>query len=217
MDFRHSFHFLGERLTFLSPHETAISADRIELEPADFISHLKRDPHALGAAWRALEESSHGFQLRVPSEREIIAVLHERLLGYRARITVARATTAADGPRCGIGRVTNKHAPKETVELEGINRPGSPKKIVLEKHTAEVAKYHTVAEARKWVAPPGHSAHLTGCAIDFWFGFPCGKEFNPQIKGSKAYAWMVANANTHGFNSYGREGWHWEYNVGDPY
>jgi hypothetical protein len=27
----------------------------------------------------------------------------------------------------------------------------------------------------------------------------------------------VQNANEHGFNPYGREGWHWEYNVGAPY
>ena len=71
-----------------------------------------------------------------------------------------------------------------------------------------------------WVfpgVPTGHSAHATGCAIDFWFGFPCGKEYNDRIKHSDAYKWMVANANEHGFNPYGREGWHWEYNVGAPY
>jgi len=154
-----------------------------------------------------------------------------------------------------IGRVRNKHKPKETVELEGINRSGSPKKIILEKHTAEayvalradarkvgfeaplflivsgyrtdahqaelfaaaMVTYHTFAEARKWVAPPGHSAHATGCAIDFWFGFKCGKNWNDQIKSSDAYKWMVANAKSHGFNAYEREGWHWEYNVGAPY
>ena len=165
------------------------------------------------------------------------------------------AATSADGHRCGVGRATNKHAPKETVPLQGINRPGSPKKILLEKQTAQayealvqdaredgfeaplflivsgyrddskqkalftkaLAKYHTFAEARKWVAPPGHSAHAIGCAIDFWLGFPCGKEFNDRIKSSDAYKWMVANAKKHGFNPYSREGWHWEYNVGTPY
>jgi zinc D-Ala-D-Ala carboxypeptidase len=157
-------------------------------------------------------------------------------------------------PRCGIGRVKNKHAPRRQQSSKTFH-PVGPKKIVSERITAEafgelttdarkaglqaplflivsgyrdaarqtelfakaLGKYHTFAEARKWVAPPGHSAHATGCAIDFWFGFPCGKEYNDKIKSSDAYKWMVANAKAHGFNPYGREGWHWEYNVGDPY
>jgi LAS superfamily LD-carboxypeptidase LdcB len=164
-------------------------------------------------------------------------------------------TIASVEPKCGVGRVKNLHAPKETVELEGMNQPGKPKRVLLEKRTAAayrvlvdhahrsgfaeplfaivsgyrddskqaaifdraLAKYHSVSEARKWVAPPGHSAHATGCAIDFWFGFPCGKEFNAQIKRTAAYNWMVDNAKKHGFNPYVLEGWHWEYNVGEPY
>jgi LAS superfamily LD-carboxypeptidase LdcB len=162
---------------------------------------------------------------------------------------------ASNEPRCGIGRIRIRHAPKETVELDGINRPGSPKRVFLEKHTAvaygilvadarragfaeplfaivsgyrddvkqaslfkkALAKYGSVSEARKWVAPPGHSAHATGCAVDFWLGYTCGKEFNDQIKKSAAYKWMLENAKTHGFNPYTREGWHWEYNIGEEY
>jgi hypothetical protein len=239
----------------MSRHEISASwGDWIELDSADVIAHLQRESYALGSAWSALEADG-GFQLSPPSERQIIDRLHKMLLDPGAQLIVARAATAGDGPRCGIGRVKNKHAPKETVEIDGINHPGSPKKIVLEKNTAKayrvltadareaglqaplflivsgyrddarqsdlfakaLARYHTFAEARRWVAPPGNSAHATGCAIDFWFGFPCGKEFNNRIMSSDAYKWMVVNANTHGFNSYGGEGWHWEYNVGDPY
>jgi D-alanyl-D-alanine carboxypeptidase-like protein len=255
MQLRHTFHLLGETLTFMSRHEMSTSwADWIELDSHQVLSVLTRESSVLGAAWAALE-AHHGFQLGPPSEGQIIERLYKSLLDHSAHLVVARSATAADGPRCGIGRVKNKHAPKETVEVDGINRPGSPKKIVLEKNTESayvaltaaarkaglqeplflivsgyrdtarqkelftkaLAKYHSFAEARKWVAPPGHSAHATGCAIDFWFGFPCGKEFNDRIKSSDAYKWMVANANTHGFNPYGREGWHWEYNVGEPY
>ncbi len=255
METRGTFHLLGERLRFMSPHELrANSADWIELDSGALLQTLQRHPGALGQAWQALT-ADQSLHLGPPTERDIVDSLHDRLLGHAARLVVARAATAHDGPRCGVGRVTNKHAPQEVVDLEGINRPGKPKKVKLEKHTADayrilvadarkagfaaplflivsgyrdekrqkelwdkaLAKYHTFAEARKWVAPPGHSAHATGCAIDFWLGFPCGKEFNEQIKASDAYKWMAANAKSHGFNPYTREGWHWEYNVGDPY
>lgn len=76
-------------------------------------------------------------------------------------------------------------------------------------------KYKTASEARKWVAPPGHSAHETGCAIDLWLGYHCTKEQNDAIKRTDAYAWLQQHATAHGFNPYEREGWHWEYYVGD--
>jgi hypothetical protein len=75
-------------------------------------------------------------------------------------------------------------------------------------------KYGTPEEARKWVAPPGKSAHGTGCAVDLWLGYSCSSENNGKIKGSAAYAWLRAHAKEHGFNPYEREGWHWEYYVG---
>ena len=179
--------------------------------------------------------------------------IHRELASGHGRLVLARPTPAI--PHCGVGRITNKHAPKELVEIDGINRPGSSKKVQLEKNTASayatlvkaaraegfqaplfavvsgyrdqkkqadlfqkaLKKYGSVAEARKWVAPPGHSAHGTGCAVDLWLGFPCGKETNAQIKKSDAYHWMVRNASACGFNPYTREGWHWEYNVGEIY
>jgi hypothetical protein len=153
----------------------------------------------------------------------------------------------------GKGRVPHHRPPKEVVSLPGINKPGSPKTIKLEKDTAAayqrmveharddgfeeplflivsgwrdeklqaelyakaLIKYGSAAEARKWVAPPGHSAHGTGCAVDLWLGFACGKENNELIKDSEAYDWLTENANAHGFNPYDLEGWHWEYYVGD--
>jgi hypothetical protein len=132
----------------MSPNELpGVAADWIELEPNGLISQLQRDPGALRAAWRALE-SGHGFQLTMPSDREIIDRLRRKLDEHTAHLVVARAATEGDGLRCGIGRVRNKHAPKETVNLEGINHSGSAKKIILEKHTA-AAYVSLKADARE--------------------------------------------------------------------
>lgn len=163
----------------------------------------------------------------------------------------APATPAKPGK--GRGRVPHRNPPKETVELDGINRPGSAKKVKLEVHAAAayqamvaharkdgfeaplflivsglrdqkrqkelyekaLVKYGSAAEARKWVAPPGKSAHETGCAVDMWLGFACGKENNEKIKATPAYEWLKKNANDHGFNPYPLEGWHWEYWTGE--
>lgn len=77
-----------------------------------------------------------------------------------------------------------------------------------------LTKYGTAEQARKWVAPPGSSAHETGCAVDLWLGYPCRSELNGAIKSSDAYKWLKEHACDHGFNPYEREGWHWEYYVG---
>jgi hypothetical protein len=51
MDSRHTFHLLGETLTFISSNElSGVEADWIELEPGGVISHLQGDPAALAAA-----------------------------------------------------------------------------------------------------------------------------------------------------------------------
>ena len=165
----------------------------------------------------------------------------------------AADTSPAVAGTVGQGRVPHRNPPKELVTLQGINRPGSPKRIQLEKATATayqrlvaharrdgfaeplflivsgyrdqnrqaelyaeaLKRYGSAHEARKWVAPPGHSAHGTGCAVDLWLGFPCAKAHNASIKGSAAYKWMKEHASEHGFNPYELEGWHWEYYVGD--
>ena len=70
----------------------------------------------------------------------------------------------------------------------------------------------SVEEARKWVAPPGHSAHQSGRAIDFWLGTASGSKNIVRQRNTRAYKWMVQNANRFGFYPYEREPWHWEYN-----
>lgn len=59
-----------------------------------------------------------------------------------------------------------------------------------------VAKYGSEEAARKWVAPPGRSAHQWGMAIDF----------GP----SSEYGWLKQHAPGEGLWNYDVEPWHWE-------
>jgi len=75
-----------------------------------------------------------------------------------------------------------------------------------------LAKYKTPEETRKWVAPPGSSAHQSGRAIDFYLG---GKNSSANVAALRklpAYRWLLVNAIRFGFYPYSREPWHWEYN-----
>ncbi len=73
-------------------------------------------------------------------------------------------------------------------------------------------KYGTKELARKWVAPPGNSAHRTGRAIDCWLGLRNGSENVTKLRRQPAYQWLVKNASRFGFYPYSAEPWHWEYN-----
>lgn len=75
-----------------------------------------------------------------------------------------------------------------------------------------LVKYKSEAEARKWVAKPGFSAHQTGRAVDLYLGVPNGSANVARLRRTPAYKWMVANARRFGFYPYPTEPWHWEYN-----
>ncbi|MBL7798432.1 MAG: D-alanyl-D-alanine carboxypeptidase family protein [Saprospiraceae bacterium] len=68
------------------------------------------------------------------------------------------------------------------------------------------------AENRKWVAPPGHSAHQSGRAVDLYLGVKTGSKYVAEQKQTPAYKWLVQNAERFGFYPYKLEPWHWEYN-----
>ncbi len=75
-----------------------------------------------------------------------------------------------------------------------------------------LARYGSPEAARKWVAPPGSSAHQSGRAMDLYLG---GKNDSGNVNSLRtlaAYKWLVANAQRFGFYPYGAEPWHWEYN-----
>lgn len=73
-------------------------------------------------------------------------------------------------------------------------------------------KYGSEQEARKWVAPPGDSAHQSGRALDCYLGMPNASENAEALRRTDAHAWLVVNAEGYGFFPYEREPWHWEYN-----
>lgn len=73
-------------------------------------------------------------------------------------------------------------------------------------------QYGSVSEARKWVAPPGHSAHQSGRAIDFYLGGENNSANVVALRRLPAYQWLVQNAVCFGFYPYKAEPWHWEYN-----
>lgn len=73
-------------------------------------------------------------------------------------------------------------------------------------------KYKTPQKARKWVAPPGRSAHQSGRAIDFWLGGKNSSGNVKRLRQLRSYQWMVNNAQRFGFYPYEKEPWHWEYN-----
>jgi D-alanyl-D-alanine carboxypeptidase len=75
-----------------------------------------------------------------------------------------------------------------------------------------LVKYKTAAEARKWVTPPGFSAHHSGRAVDLWLGQTIGSKQVEALRETRAYKWLVKNASKFGFYPYKAEPWHWEYN-----
>lgn len=77
-------------------------------------------------------------------------------------------------------------------------------------------KYGSEAKARKWVAPPGASAHQSGRAVDLYLGGKNSSANVTKLRTLPAYRWLVANARRFGFYPYEREPWHWEYNPQAP-
>lgn len=73
-------------------------------------------------------------------------------------------------------------------------------------------RYGSAKEARRWVAPPGHSAHHSGRAIDLYLGFSLSSKNVQKIRATSVYKWLVQNAVRFGFYPYLQEPWHWEYN-----
>lgn len=59
-----------------------------------------------------------------------------------------------------------------------------------------IKKYGSAQAASKWVAPPGHSMHNKGLAVD--------------IGPSSEFGWLAQNAPKYGLWNYPPEPWHWE-------
>jgi D-alanyl-D-alanine carboxypeptidase len=88
----------------------------------------------------------------------------------------------------------------------------------------QVAKYNSASEAQKRSAPPGHSEHHTGFAVDLTAGefsqYPDKYDISKEFGNTEAYQWLLQNASRFGFelsfpenNAQGvsYEPWHWRY------
>jgi LAS superfamily LD-carboxypeptidase LdcB len=75
-----------------------------------------------------------------------------------------------------------------------------------------LARYGSPEVARKWVAPPGSSAHQSGRAIDFYLGLSNSSKNVAKLRNTLPYQWLATNANRFGFYPYSNEPWHWEHN-----
>ena len=75
-----------------------------------------------------------------------------------------------------------------------------------------LVRYHTPEQARRWVAPPGGSAHQSGRAIDFYLGGRNASSNVAVLRRMPAYLWLASHAQQFGFYPYQAEPWHWEYN-----
>ncbi|MCZ7638673.1 MAG: D-alanyl-D-alanine carboxypeptidase family protein [Verrucomicrobia bacterium] len=77
---------------------------------------------------------------------------------------------------------------------------------------AAIQRYGSEREARRWVAPPGGSAHHTGRAMDLYLGGANTRANVAKLCSLPAWQWMRDNAARFGFYADDREPWHWEYN-----
>ena len=141
--------------------------------PASSID-VRRDEHrgALGVADGAVPDGTTVFDDTVPG----VANLDPALLD-----ALRRAATEAAG---------------DGVELDvdsGWRSPEYQERLLQE----AISKYGSEAEATRWVATPGTSAHVSGDAVD--------------IGPSAAAAWLSEHGSRYGLcRTYGNEPWHYE-------
>ncbi len=140
---------------------------------------------------------------REPRQGDLVTVI-----GYKGR-KVSLHRLAAQALEVMIQAARGDGIPKPLLELVSGYRSVAHQeklwKIGLKKHGS-------AEEARKWIAPPGHSAHHSGRAVDLWMGLGIGKRNASAMRKGIAYKWMVNNAVRFGFYPYEAEPWHWEYN-----
>jgi len=81
-------------------------------------------------------------------------------------------------------------------------------------------KYGSPRGAARWVAPPGHSEHHTGLALDLGDGTRPDTDVEQSFESTPAHRWLAQYAGDHGFelsfpkdNPQGvsHEPWHWRW------
>ena len=82
-----------------------------------------------------------------------------------------------------------------------------------------VKKYKSPEAAARWVAPPGHSEHHTGRALDIGDALSPGCDVELCFEETRAYQWLRGHAGAYGFvlsfprkqTAVSFEPWHWRY------
>ncbi len=114
-----------------------------------------------------------------------------------------------DGMQEGFGNKVAallQAAPSGIREKLGIYSGARSNERQAELFNAAVAKYGSVAEARKWVAPPGNSQHNKGLAADLSYNGHSLKDAPPEVVN-----WLHQNAASFGLKfPLGNENWHIE-------
>jgi zinc D-Ala-D-Ala carboxypeptidase len=110
-------------------------------------------------------------------------------------------------------------ARSQNVQLMGISgfRSIRDQQALFEK---QIEKRGSAEAAAKLSAPPGHSEHHTGYALDITDASRTDVDLKPAFEDTNAYQWLVTNAAQYGFeqsfpknNTQGvsYEPWHWRY------
>lgn len=104
----------------------------------------------------------------------------------------------------------------ELILISGFRSVAAQKKLFLH----QIQKRGNKEAAAKLSAPPGHSEHHTGYALDIGDGKQPKTDLKFQFESTQAYIWLVNNAHKYGFElSFPRnngqgvsfEPWHWRY------
>ena len=143
---------------------------------------------------------------KIPARSNIVTVKG----AFHPKVPLHRTAAAALGPLVCAARADGIKAP--LLLPTGARSAFRDPKQQTEAWQRALRKYGSPQEARKWVAPPGSSAHQSGRAIDFYLGGSNSSGNVATLRTSRAYKWMVGNARRFGFYPYNREPWHWEYN-----
>jgi D-alanyl-D-alanine carboxypeptidase len=153
-------------------------------------------------------------------------------LGHFAYPEVAAAELVEVGPYRQTTRIVQLHraaagallrmieasrqAGLELVPISGFRSVDYQAKLwakAIEKRGSEI-------EAARWVAPPGHSEHHTGLAVDIGEGPEPESDVEPAFGDTASYRWLTENAASFGFEmsfpannpqGVGCEPWHWRF------
>ncbi|MGB5347588.1 MAG: D-alanyl-D-alanine carboxypeptidase family protein [Woeseia sp.] len=162
---------------------------------------------SVAAGWRPVPIENPGGG-RIQNKKDPPAADMETIDGHRGRqVPLHRLAAAAWRTMVAAARAAGIAAPlllpisgyRSTKRQRGLFRKA-------------VARYGSESAARKWVAPPGKSAHHSGRAIDLYLGYDISSRLAPKIRNTAAWRWLRDNAERFGFYPYENEPWHWEYN-----